>query len=265
MHSCKECLGQLFDEDHYRLVQAESEHYMARASQQQEWDGTEAPLQLLLLPSPAGEKLPAYSAQPGYLSPNRCRLCLQEVEPAAFDLHLRQEHQMSHGEYRHHVLSRILAEWPQPITSQILRTRLAAYKEEFCDANFRVQPCAVCAREKRPCKLLVITFPPADSAQPPAWLPWAAQHWQSSRAAWFRKVDELLNIDRYLQNTFLADERIEVARREVMAFSGDAPGGSEFLTVEAAQAWLERLQVWRKNLHDDLQADSIPAPSHAGS
>ena len=41
-------------------------------------------------------------------------------------------------DYRHEVFARTLAELPQPIPSQILRTRLAAFKRELSDQNLRI-------------------------------------------------------------------------------------------------------------------------------
>ena len=55
-------------------------------------------------------------------------------------LHLRVEHDMSFEEYRRDVLGRVVTEWPQSVTAQVLRTRLAAFKQELCDANFACAP-----------------------------------------------------------------------------------------------------------------------------
>ena len=63
--------------------------------------------------------------------------------------HIQVAHGRSFCEYREHILRRTLAEWPQPISLQVLRNRLAAFKDELSDANFRMRVCASCAREKR--------------------------------------------------------------------------------------------------------------------
>ena len=100
------------------------------------------------------------------------------------------------------MLRRTIAEWPQPIPSQILRTRLAAFKEELSDDNFKELPCASCARLKRICKLREVQFPPSSSEQPPSWLPWSSAAWEARREAWYNQVHELLSIENYLNRFF---------------------------------------------------------------
>ena len=72
--------------------------------------------------------------------------------------HVLLEHHMTPQEYRANVLAREMAAWPQPITAQTLRTRLAAYKGRLCDVNFDLGVCASCAREKRSCKMVHTSF-----------------------------------------------------------------------------------------------------------
>ena len=58
------------------------------------------------------------------------------------------------------VLEDALYHWPQRIQPQLLRARLAGFKAELTDANYRLEPCACCAREKRRVKLQEVVFPP---------------------------------------------------------------------------------------------------------
>ena len=109
--------------------------------------------------SSGARTLPEYAAQPHYLSPSHCRLCLQPFSPGLEEVHLQECGQCTKAEYRHRVFRSVLAEWPQPIPAQVLRTRLAAFKEELCDGNFQEMPCASCCRLKRRCKLLRVCFP----------------------------------------------------------------------------------------------------------
>ena len=88
------------------------------------------------------------------MDPSHCRLCLQSVPKHELQSHLESVHQISSIQaYRHEVFARTLAEWPQQITPQILRSRLAAFTVEMSDQNFKELPCASCARQKRICKL----------------------------------------------------------------------------------------------------------------
>ena len=104
---------------------------------QQQWSGEEPALQLLVLPATSGPPLPTYSESPEYLNPNHCRLCFFEaVDDLTLQQHLEERHGLTLTDYRSDVLSRTMAEWPQPISPQILRCRLAAFKNEMCDHNF---------------------------------------------------------------------------------------------------------------------------------
>ena len=109
----------------------------------------------------------------------------------------------------------VLAEWPQPITPQILRSRLAAFKEEMSDLNFQLSPCAVCARDKRMCKLRTVNLPPTTEDTPPEWLPWDEAQWHMYRQAWYEQLDELLNIECYLRRFFFVDDRLHAALQVV--------------------------------------------------
>ena len=105
----------------------------------QKWNGTEPALQVLCLPSDVS--LPAYAENPDHLDPSHCRLCLMPVSDANLTDHLRTQHNgLTPETYRAMVLRSVMTTWPQPISPQLLRTRLAAFKEEMSDANFILVP-----------------------------------------------------------------------------------------------------------------------------
>ena len=140
-------------------------------SQQQVWTGQESSLQLLILPASSSDPLPTYKPKPEYLDPQHCRLCLQSLSNTNLETHLAAKHpQHTVATYRREILQKTVAEWPQAISPQVLRSRLAAFKKELCDDNFAVLPCASCARMKRRCKLHQVFFPPRDSDKVPTWL-----------------------------------------------------------------------------------------------
>ena len=211
-----------------------------------------------MLPDTQAPALPQYAETPEYLDPEHCRLCLQPYEDTGLERHLREQHQISLEEYRQRAFRRTLTEWPQPISPQILRSRLAAFKRELSDFNFLMLSCAVCARQKRRCKLTAATFPPKNATSAPAWLPWDDNQWMTHRNSWFDQVDSLLCIDTYLEKFFLTKERLEEAEKEVKDFDD---GESSFATVDAAKSWVRRVRCWVDNLRRDLVEDSVPAPS----
>ena len=271
MHCCKSCVVNLSPQAHYNIVRDESEAYLKKVSTQQEWAESDPALQLLLLPKRNLPPMTSYQDDPAYLDPSHCRLCLQPVPKDTLQSHLLSVHQISSiQEYRHEVFARTLAEWPQQITPQILRSRLAAFTLEMSDQNFRELPCASCARQKRICKLREVQLPPASAVDPPAWLPWDAAAWEVHRQTWCDAINEMFSIDRYLQRFFLSDERLAEAREEisrvtdpVLVEPGD-PTPQRFVSVEAAQAWHRRVSVYIENVQRDLQLDSVPAPGREG-
>jgi hypothetical protein len=137
------------------------------------------------------------------------------------------------------------------------------------DANFVLDSCACCARQKRRCKLTQVTFPPVDSTVPPAWLPWNAEEWLIHRESWYKQVDECLNIRSYLRVFFKQEERLRTAQIEGH-ITGDSDGHrfdttfSSFLSEDLANSWLRRVVQWGENLNRDLCSDSVPAPGCRG-
>ena len=241
-------------------MRAESQQYLASIADQQRWMGTEPGLQLLQLPSAGQEPLPRYSDRPEYLSPEHCRLCLQPVPAARLPEHLSLEHGITFEEYRSQVLAKTLAEWPQEIPWQVYRSRLAAYKGKQCDANFRIQPCASCARGKRLCKLSVAVLPSRSAASPPSWLPFLPEQWQLVRERWFDGMCTLLDPEEYLQTIFQADARVEAAGIEVDHAEAECDVDVGFASAAAARSWLERVRAWRRNVRAALLSDSVRSP-----
>ena len=87
MHCCRVCFRSLKLVDQYELVRGESAEYIAnQVDHQQQWDGTEPALQLLLPGPSSSVALPPYATTAEYLAPSHCRLCLQPVG----DLQVRQ-------------------------------------------------------------------------------------------------------------------------------------------------------------------------------
>ena len=151
VHHCIACFGQTYPDIRAQQIEEESRKYLEGIAQQQEWSEREPTLQaLLLLPSHLPCTLPTYSTQPEFLAASHCRLCLASFGPGGELAHLREHHPgYTHASYRRVVLRQTLSEWPQSVPSQVLRTRLAAFKDELCDANFLEKPCASCCRLKR--------------------------------------------------------------------------------------------------------------------
>eukprot|EP00973_Karenia_brevis_P082886 11493295-Karenia_brevis.AAC.1 len=102
--------------------------------------------------------------------------------------------------------------------------------------------CASCAREKRRCKLVTVTFPPMDAESCPAWLPWDDNAWLAHREQWYRQVDSVLNVENYLRSLFRTQERLASARMEVAAFQDDHHQPQSFATEDAARRWLQRVE-----------------------
>ena len=210
------------------------------------------------------EPLPEYSSEPTFLSPSHCRLCLQPVVVGQEENHLKDCAKCSVEEYRRIVLRKTLGEWPQRIPAQVLRSRLAAFKEELCDANFRQLPCASCCRLKRKSKLVNVSFPHPDTDHPPVWLSWNQEQWLEHRRAWYDLISTVFDTDRYLNTFFLCQERVAAAEREVNTFNENSTASSSMQSIAAAAAWLRRVKTWEENLRRDLVCDSMPAPDGSG-
>ena len=224
-------------------------------------------MQLLILPASTSDPLPTYKPTPEYLDPQHCRLCLESLSHTTLETHLAEKHpQHTVATYRRQVLQKTVAEWPQAISPQVLRSRLAAFKKELCDDNYAVLPCAVCARMKRQCKLHKVVFPPRGSDIVPTWLSdiVPASQWSEFSVQWYSQLDDIFDIENYLEHFFEAGSRLSAAHSEVLAFSSEDEMYTSFKTVEAAQSWERRVKQWIQNLRGDLVQDSVPAPGREG-
>ena len=209
-------------------------------------------------------ELPRYSAEAEYLSPEHCRICFT-YGPQGLEQHLQESHGCTHAQYRRLINRRVLKEWPRRPEPQVLRTRMAAFKTQLCDANFEEKPCASCCRLKRRCKLFDVNFPASDAELPPAWLPWSAAEWLEHRQSWYDSVDRIFNIENYLSDFFCADKRLLGAKKELLACQEERIISPVFQSVQAAESWVRRVETWIQNLRRDLERDSLPAPGQCGA
>ena len=183
-----------------KLLEEEVREYRARERirQWQTWSGDEPALQLLCLPT--DERLPPYSDTPEYIDPEHCRLCLMPVSDAAMESHLQEQHDgLTLEQYRRTVLQQSLSAWPEAISPQVLRSRVAAFKTNLCDAKFEMKICACCAREKRREKLSYCRIPSITDEEAPSWLAYTAEEWNVYKESWYSRMDELLNVKTYLE------------------------------------------------------------------
>ena len=174
--------------------------------------------------------------------------------------HVCSERGLHMEEYRQEVLRRTMAEWPQLVSPQVLRSRLCALKHELCDWNSQISACASCARQKRRCKLVVVVFSLADSAEPPTWLDLSREQWHTSGAVWLAAVHSVLGADEYLRTFFEVDLRVADAEKELLLCHEGRFDESCFSFVAAADSWLRRVKKWRGNIRGALLSDSVPGP-----
>ena len=264
-HSCKMCFGNQSPADLYALIQEESDRYLQSIEKQQKWNLSEPALQFLVLPSRSNTSLPKYNEQATYLNPSHCRLCLQEVNDLEKHLSQAHPHIKDMQAYRQDVFSKVIAEWPQAISPQVLRSRLAAFKGAMTDNEFVMQTCAVCARRKRKCKLRSVVFPSPNRSACPSWLPWSASEWQKHGASWYNQLDDIFNIDRYLTEIFQVEQRLLEATQAVFEFQDGATQTDSFDSLQQAENWLGRVQKWAANLKRNLSDDSVCAPGDSDS
>ena len=187
----------------------------------------------------------------------------QELLDARVAKHVQDVHGLSPQEYRREVLRRTVAEWPQPITAQVIRTVLTSYKKAQSDALFQESACASCARLTPLCELEVVEFPERASPQPPAWLGWEASEWAQCGPTWYDQVAALLSTERYLQTYFEADKNVDAANQELVDAECAVPPVACVITEK--RAWHARVQQWRDNLRTSLLDDGVPAPGNAGA
>ncbi len=174
--------------------------------------------------------------------------------------HLRANHRHTPQEYRKEVLSDAVRQWPEEVSPQVLRSRLTAYKQHFSDSNFAKGVCASCARYKRKNRLLEAWFPSSSAESPPEWLEWDKSAWTKFGRQWCQQVDDIFNIEVYLQKYFEADARVREAEQELTDFLAGSRTPEGFRSAREAKTWCERVRVWRRNLRASLEEDSVQAP-----
>ena len=278
-HRCRPCVSEGKDAAFLAKLAAEAHEWLDDEARRLEqcWDGSESALQLLMLPRPSPVPLAPYADTPEPLHPKHCRLCMRDVHaehgalkaPAAggsatpMARHLRSDHDnMTTRQYRTAVLEDALDSWPQPISPQILRARLAGFKADLTDTNYRMEPCACCARGKRRVKLQEVCLPAPDAEECPAWLPFTIEEWRMHGTEWHRQLDTLFNIRKYMERAFSISLKLKEARKEVAAtLRGEDTG---HYSVSAAEAWLARVEAWAEHIRAALEADSVPAPGLPG-
>ena len=270
MHMCQKCFHEQPPEVLFEYVREESRRYLEKTCKQQVVKSSDPALQLLVVPPASGNTfLPKYAVEPTYLNASHCRLCLQAVHDAKdLEKHLKEGCPAKQGKsstpeaYRQEIFANVVKEWPQPISPQVLRSRLAAFKNAMSDEIYKMSACATCARQKRNCELKSVIFPPSDAAQCPSWLEdhWDDEQWAMHREAWFEQLDDIFNIESYLRVFFKVQERLSSAAAAVAAFEQSNNGNQTFTSQELAESWFKRVEQWAENLRRDLIKDSVPAP-----
>lgn len=175
--------------------------------------------------------------------------------------HLAQEHAgKTMQEYRKEVLSMAMTQWPHEVSPQVLRTRLAAYKQHLTDANFAMGTCACCARFKRKIRLQQVNFPVPGQDVVPSWLGYSAQEWEAHGADWLAQVSTIFDVEQYLQTYFEADRQVREAEQELLDFSTNPDGVDRAKKIALAEVWRDRVRKWRANMKSALRADAVLAP-----
>ena len=64
----------------------------------------------------------------------------------------------------------------------------------------------------------------ANATEPPQRLGWSSAYWAQHGSAWYARMNELLDVEAYLQECFKANERVRSAEAELLAANdgGDA-------------------------------------------
>ncbi|CAE7035554.1 unnamed protein product [Symbiodinium sp. CCMP2592] len=219
---------------------------------------------LLRWPSSATLEMPDYKPRVELLSGNHCRLCFScfptEACPTALHEHLQSAHGLSPKQYRKQVLDEA-ARGLRPVPAQRLRARLAAYQQVVSGGRANWTVCASCARAKPLCKTSRITLGLPKTC--PAWLKWSDSAWERHGANWFQALDCLFDTATYFHKYFAGPDRLTTAQEEVDAAL--AAYGLESFEYKHACKWLQRVQLWAKNVQRALDADAVPAPHRFGN
>jgi len=184
--------------------------------------------------------------------------------------HVLEEHRAAQAEstlpnYRAEVLGQAVASWPEAVSPQVLRTRLAAYKDYLRQENWVMGVCASCARHKRAIRLEEVIFPAASAEGPPPWLGWSPEEWLRFREGWCESIDKIFGTESYLQTYFEADARLRHAEQELLDMQSGHRCQDGFRSVLEAERWRDRVQAWRANMRTALEQDSVQAPGRSQS
>jgi len=174
--------------------------------------------------------------------------------------HLAEAHDgKTMQEYRKEVLSMAMTQWPHEVSPQVLRTRLAAYKQHLTDANFAMGTCACCARFKREMRLQEVSFPLPGQHVVPSWLGYSVQEWEAHGDDWLGQVSTIFDVEQYLQTYFEADRQVREAEQELLDLSTN-PDGMDRAKIALAKVWRDRVCKWRGNMKSALRSDAVLAP-----
>ena len=221
--------------------------------------------------------LPAYSAEAHYLPWNHCPLCHLEVPVAerqswdnALEAHTQSKHKLTLAQVRRLVLEDALAHGPREIPAQVMRTCLHRFRSQLTDAAFVRKPCACCSYGHLSKDLQTVRFPAIPSHKTdtlpalPDWLvdwndDWNDAEWKKHGAAWLRAIDKCFSTETYLKVHFRKKARQEYAKERASILRKK----SSPTAAEAADALLARVEVYFKNMKDDLDADAVLGPAGA--
>ena len=94
------------------------------------------------------------------------------------------------------------------------------------------------------------------------WLGMSQEMWLRHRRRWYDQMDKLLNVETYFERVFRGGQALADAHGEVRTWPAEQhPVRLSFSSLEDAQEWLRRVELWHGNLQRDLQLDSVPAPA----
>ncbi|CAK0822204.1 unnamed protein product, partial [Prorocentrum cordatum] len=133
--------------------------------------------------------------------------------------------------------------------------------DAMTDDSYALAPCAICARQKRRCKLQRVHIPTPSTEECPEWLSWPADTWTTHKAEWYAQLDNVFSIDRHMEIIFCVADRLHEAQENVDACRKDEESTLGFASTAAAESWLERVRCWAAAVRADLEADSISSPT----
>ena len=178
--------------------------------------------------------------------------------------HVLEHHGLQPQEYRQHVRGRDMASGPQRVTAQVVRSRLAAWKQELNDEAFAEIVCNCCAQSCSRKSVQRVEFPCRAAEIPPVWLGWSPEQWEWFRDSWYDQIHAVFDVEQALQKQFHADERVREAEAAVLLYGEGASasnGENPERTLVVREAFANRVRNWRDFTRDALRADGVPAPS----